>query len=345
MVARESAKHLVKGALGQRNWMRLKRAKDAITGTKYGVLIDTTNGCNYRCAFCTRDSGKTTMMTVDQFDVIMSRVRQHIGSLQLSCAWEYSIAKNAAEIVRVLGEYHIPMTTIYTNGSILPDELAHAVVDAKIGDFVVSIGEAKKETYEKIRMGGSFERVSSNIRRLNELKKERNGKYPRLCANLTLINSNIDELIEFVDLAHSLGIENIRGRHLILNQGLDMDDEIIHDRVRANNVIDSACTRARECGISFTIPFYSDSDQVPPKNCRAPWCQIYISSNGDVSVCPRIHVYERIGNLIDADWQTVVGSSAMKDLKRQFIAGDFNNPVCGICMANKESEIAIDQGF
>lgn len=343
MMFKEITKSLLKKILGSQNIVRMNRLSDILGKSMYDVLIDTTNTCNLRCSFCTRNNKQVVRMTAPELDKILSRFHKHISSLQLSCAWEYSITKNAAEIVKVLGKCKISYTAIYTNGNLLPDDVAKAIIDIRLNDFVISIGEARKETYERIRKGGNFEKVLSNIRKLDKLKKERNSKYPRLCANLTLINSNIKELPEFVDLAHNLGIEEIRGRHLILNKGLDIESEIIRDKAYANSIIESAYKKATGYNMSFSIPRYLE--QMPSKSCRAPWHQLYISSNGDVSVCPRIHLYARIGNLLNQDLRSVIRSSEMKDLRNQFRKGEFKNPVCGTCMSNKESEIPIDQGF
>lgn len=310
---------------------------------KYSVLLDTTNGCNLRCTFCTRDNDKIVCMKTEEFDGLLTKIHKDVNALQLSCAWEYSVAKNAAEIIRTLGKYSLPQTTIYTNGNILTNEIAKALIDARIGDFVVSIGEVKKETYEKLRKGGNFERVLSNIGKLLSYKKEFKSKFPRVCTNLTVVNSNIGELVEFVDLAHNVGVERIIGRHLILNQGLDVDNEVIKDKVLANGIIAEAEKRALAYGMSFSIPKYEN--EFKPKTCRAPWHQLYISSNGDVSVCPRIHVHEKIGNLVTDSFCNVVSSKKLKSLKKQFDKLDFNNPVCGICMENLETEQSIDQGF
>ena len=315
-----------------------------VTGKRlYSVLIDITNSCNLRCIFCTRNNSKVMRMETEDFKSIMNKVHKHVKALQLSCAWEYSIARNAAEIIKILGDYRVPFTSIYTNGNILTDDVAEAVVDARINDFVISIGESKKETYEKIRRGGNFDKVFANIDKINCVKKRRSSDYPRICSNLTLINSNIGELLEFVQLAHEHGINEIRGRHLILNEGLPMDGEIIRDKNAVNELIDNAYQKAVDYGIKLSIPKYSD--EMTKKRCRAPLSQLYISSNGDVSICPRIHMYENIGNLIKDDLQSILGSTKLEDIKNQISAKVFKNPVCGICIENRESENPINQGF
>ncbi len=310
---------------------------------RYLVQIDTTDGCNLRCAFCTRRNVKPSQMTASDFDTILKKLDGRISSLQLSCAWEYSIAKNAPEILLTLGRHSIPTTTIYTNGNILTGQIADALIQSKLDYFVVSIGESTKATYEKIRTGGRFERVISNIRKLHHLKRSLAVTHPKICANLTLINSNIGELPSFVDLARELGITEIRGRHLILNKGLDMAGEVIGDTENANRLIEDAASRAQDYGIDFFVPGYP-SERVS-KNCTAPWDRLYISANGDVSVCPRIHRYETIGNLIDLDLRRLLRSPRLKALRAQFERGSFENPVCGICMENRETEIEIEQGY
>jgi radical SAM protein with 4Fe4S-binding SPASM domain len=344
MTLKENTKNILKNILGPQNVGKVNGFYRNVLGIrKYSLLIDVTNSCNLRCKFCSRDNSKIIRMTASEFDKILAKTHKKINSLQLSCAWEYSVSKNATEIVKVLGKYYIPNTSIYSNGNILPDDLAKAIIESRLKYFVISIGEVKKETYEKIRTGGTFEKVLNNIMKLNAMKKQDNSTYPHLCANLTLINSNIGELLDFVDLAHDLGIEEIRGRHLILNKGCDNEDEIIKNKKYANSVIESASKKATVLGMSFSIPKYIEQNN--SKSCRAPWNQLYISSEGNVAVCPRIHLYARIGNLIEEDLRDIIKSNEMRDLKDQFIKGKFKNPVCGICMANRESEIAIDQGF
>jgi MoaA/NifB/PqqE/SkfB family radical SAM enzyme len=324
--------------------VRWKRRLDRLLGfARYDVLVDITNTCNMRCIFCPRAREEPAFMSTAAFAALLADLSGRIGSLQLSCAWEYSVAPNAAEVLRLLGAAAIPHTSIYTNAKVLTDELADAVIAARLTDFVVSIGEARRETYERIRRGGRFAQVIGNIGKLARRKREQGSRHPRLCANLTVIKSNLPELPEFVELAGSLGIEEIRGRHLILNEGLAMEDERIVDHGRANAVLAEAAGRAAALGIAFDVPPYEASP--PPKACAAPWRQLYVASNGDVSVCPRIHRHVAAGNLLREGIRGIERSAALRQLRREFEAGAFTNPVCAVCLANRETEVAIDQGF
>jgi len=311
--------------------------------SKYSILLDSTNGCNLRCSFCSRNTGKLVLMTPRQLECVLDKIYFQIVALQLSCAWEYSIASNAVDIIRTVGNYKIPFTSIYTNGNILTDDLVFAMIEAGINEVTFSIGEANKQTYERLRRGGKFENVISNIKKLVELRDRCGATLPKVCTNLTLINSNIKELIDFVDLAHRIGVQRIVGRHLILNEGLDISEEVIQDTETANAIIENAEKMAASFGIDFSVPRYPNYSE--PKHCRAPWQQLYISSNGDVSVCPRIHIYERIGNLLTQSLDEIVNGNEMRTLRKQFKKRAFTNPVCAICMDNLETKQSINQGF
>jgi len=52
------------------------------------------------------------------------------------------------------------------------------------------------------------------------------------------------------------------------------------------------------------------------KNCISAWTQFYISSNGEVSVCPRIHVYENLGNIIEQSFEDILEGKKLKALKK-----------------------------
>ena len=327
-----------------RNLQKIKRSFAEIVGLRtFHVLIDTNNCCNLSCSFCTRENGEIIRMSSDEFSSVLNKIHKKTLSLQLSCAWEYSFAKNAPELIRILGEYKIPKTTVYSNGNILSSDLIDALISSKINNYVVSIGEAKKDTYEKLRKGGNFERVIKNIKNLKSAKINQNSKLPKICANLTVTETNIKELLDFVSLAKEIGIEEIRGRHLILNKKLNIDQEVIKDIDKANKIISDARIKAKSFGIGFDVPIYQMEHN--KKDCVAPWQQLYISSNGNVSVCPRIHMYENIGNILNSNLRKIERGEKLYQFRNKFEIQNYNNPVCQICNENKESEIPIDQGF
>jgi sulfatase maturation enzyme AslB (radical SAM superfamily) len=100
----------------------------------------------------------------------------------------------------------------HTNGTLLDEEKAYQLIESGIDQFSFSFDGYKKETYERIRVGGNFDKTVNNIIRFLEIKKKLGSKKP-----FTIL-----ELINFPE-------ENIRhdreGRKKFLRhfQGLPLD--------------------------------------------------------------------------------------------------------------------------
>lgn len=307
------------------------------------VLFDVTNQCNLRCIFCQRQKFAPHFMSPETFRQILEKISPFIKHFLLSCAWEYTTHPKPQEILRILGQFDFDYKTIFTNGNILTDEMIYAVIEANVRKYVFSINESTPETYSYVRKGGRLDRVMSNMKRMDETK-ERMGKGPIIAVNMTLLRSNIEELPDFVSKAVGLGVQSISGRHLILNKGLGMQEELVTDFGRANLLIESAQSIADRAGVSFQVPRYNSHDP-QGKNCTAVFNQWHVASNGDVSICPRIHKYVTIGNIAQQSFDSIRNSEAVRNLEAEFKNRSFTNPVCDLCLDGKENEIEIDQGF
>ena len=67
-----------------------------------------------------------------------------------------------------------------TNFNTVSEEQLKALVETKFRKIPFSIDEASQETYSKYRVGGDLDKVMNNVRRLIEIKKEKNAKYPQM---------------------------------------------------------------------------------------------------------------------------------------------------------------------
>jgi radical SAM protein with 4Fe4S-binding SPASM domain len=69
-------------------------------------------------------------------------------------------------------------TRLHTNGSLLTEDLSQQVIQAGLDRLSFSFDGYEKQTYEKIRIGGDFDKTVSNIVRFLEIKKETRSKKP-----------------------------------------------------------------------------------------------------------------------------------------------------------------------
>lgn len=310
------------------------------------IFMDVNNVCNLACIMCSRDSKhKVINMTPEEFNFIGEKCFRYAEKLQISCAWEMSISKYSSEILRILPSFEIPKTSVYTNGNVMKSELINAIFESGLTEIVFSIGESDAQTYSKIRKKGNHEKVLGNIRAIARRKSQKQLKNPYVGANLTCMKSNIEELPSFVRMASDVGIEFIRGRHLILLEGLDMKKESLIDTIsKTNDIINESKEIAKKYNISFHVPLLDKEvrNYVP---CNKPWTNLYISSNGDLSICPRISQFELLGNLLTDDFEEIYyQGKAIKDLRKSFIDQNYNK-LCRICIKGLVEREEISQKF
>ena len=69
---------------------------------------------------------------------------------------------------------------------------------------MVWIDGATKETYEKIRVGSKFERITENVKRLVKIKKAKNSYFPEMSFHFIISKLNIHEIVQYVEFVNYL---------------------------------------------------------------------------------------------------------------------------------------------
>jgi len=99
---------------------------------------------------------------------------------------------------------------LITNGLLLP-RYWEKVKHQNFGTLLVSVDAAKKETYDKIRIGGSWDDLLQSL----QLIKENEDKFSSITINMTVMRHNYLEIPAFIDLAESYtfnaSFQRIRG--------------------------------------------------------------------------------------------------------------------------------------
>lgn len=72
------------------------------------------------------------------------------------------------EIVRIAAACKVPHTYFITNAQLLTEKVAEVLIECGVDQVQVSADGATRETYEYIRRGASFERLTQNLRHLTE---------------------------------------------------------------------------------------------------------------------------------------------------------------------------------
>lgn len=116
--------------------------------------------------------------------------------------------KNLPEIISLAHENRIG-TVVTTNGSLLTKELSRKIISSKLDYLILSIDGASNESYQKYRIGGSFDAVVNNLKYLISLKRELKSSTPFIEWQFIVFKHNEHELLLAKRLAKEIGVDNI----------------------------------------------------------------------------------------------------------------------------------------
>jgi hypothetical protein len=129
--------------------------------------IETVNACNARCPMCT--IGDWTRHAPVMKDALFSRIADELGEhaatvrrVSLYRDGEPLLDKKLPERIALLKAKSIREVAISTNVSLLDQRRGRAILEAGIDMVILSIDSLRKEIFEAIRAGLTFEQVRDN---------------------------------------------------------------------------------------------------------------------------------------------------------------------------------------
>lgn len=177
------------------------------------LTLETSSRCNLQCVMCSHAYNAVDRPRFLEEEILpgLEKFIRQALSIQLHGIGEPMISPSFWSILKSLPDDCD--SSINTNLTLLDEQQLNDIIQSNLKIVNVSLDAARPETYRKIR-GYSFEEVIGNIRRLIDRRLASGKAFPLLTMNMTLMRSNIEEVLEFIDLAAGLGAENICFWHL-----------------------------------------------------------------------------------------------------------------------------------
>ena len=147
------------------------------------LQIEATNICNARCVFCPRErmERKQGVMEMALYRKIVDEAAAlGIPNVRLHNYGESFIDREIVEKIRHAKSRGIPRLGLISNGSLITEALARSIVEAGLDEINISVDAAGKETFERTRIGLSYDRVIENIERLLRVRGELGAARPKL---------------------------------------------------------------------------------------------------------------------------------------------------------------------
>jgi len=337
---------------------RLLRWQAGQTPGPWEIVVFPTNRCNLRCRMCWQRWAEKEFGKVDYAsEVDDERLLRLVDEGAEMGVREWTMVGGGEPMVR--SDLVMEMCrrirqkgmngAIQTNGTLFKHEQLEELVDLEWDRILVSIDGPNAEINNAIRGPNSFERATSNLRFLADVKKKQGRKKPNVSIITVVTNLVHDKLDQMILLAHELDCVGV-GVSDLLVQG-DMCAELALDerqRAELNAHLPRAMEAARQHGIHENFgATYDAADQVLSQHepvegggelanalCYEPWLTLAVlAEEGKAGPCC-VFWEQKVDTIKDNTLEEVWLGPYMQDV-RQKIKTRRNIPdYCKNCCSN-----------
>ncbi len=216
------------------------------------------------------------------------------------------IHPNIFEMIRITRDAGI-RTGMSTNATLLDDRRVDLLLDCGLDYVILAFDGATKETYEKYRIGATFEKTRENI--WNFLNKKLDRKSPiYVVLQMVMLKDNIHEIDAYKKLWSIPGVDEIRFKR----------DEI---QIDGSKIPDGELKgqRRNPCHLLWRGP-------------------LYVRYDGQAYPCCYMYDEPPIGDLKKQSVMEVWNSEGMVKLREAHVKGDLlEYPICQTCQAARPS--------
>jgi MoaA/NifB/PqqE/SkfB family radical SAM enzyme len=296
--------------------------------------------CNLTCIMCGRGRNESAILPFEVFEKLSDWI-PYAQRIEWQ-GGEAFLAEYFRDLVIRVGEtYPYIAQSITTNGLLITEEWTKILARLKV-DMYFSIDAVVKDTYENIRKGGSFERLTRNLEAMNnEYSKLYDDSEYGFNANVIVMKSNAGQLGLIPEFCKKYGIRTIRFNYLdpVVSPEEDLFAERNNEAVeRLRGSISEVKEKCRELGIQFKCflpPLQRENEKrekLMPGDmtcrasgkeyllpCRRPWTDLLFHPDGTVQ--PGCACYAPVGNILSDSVEYIWNGNMMKLYRKHVVEG------------------------
>lgn len=263
--------------------------------------LESTSACNLRCVMCFQSFNppKPGFMDMDLFRKIVDEgAEKGVCSLKLQYRGEPLLHPEIDEMVRYAKGKGILEVMFNTNANLLTPDMSRRLIDAGLDKLICSVDGCTKKEYERVRVRGDFYAVVSNIRAMQDIKKELGSQKPVV-------------RVQMVDMGHD---------DMAKKSYLDYWGHIA-DHVAIEKMNDFTDKDGR-----FTL-------RSKAFDCPMPYQRLIVLHDGTVTICCG-NIYGKLtaGNLKDSSLEEIWNGPVISRLRGLNASGDSHKArICAEC--------------
>ena len=263
------------------------------------LYLEVTNRCNLLCETCPRtfeDLEPPADMSWELFTRIVDQA-ENVARVVLHGVGEPMLVKDLPRMVRYLKDRGI-YVLFNTNGTLLRPSKFQELIDTGLDELRVSLDAADAKTYKMVRGKDFFGRIVRDVGKFTTFQRQMGATTPRVSLWLTGLKETVQELPEFIRLAHSMGVGEVHLQRLVFDDdgfGLARAESSLFEQTQAEEqvAIDAAQAVGRELGVTLDASGATEPGESLKRQeegsvgsmCRRPWSLMYFTAHGRALPC------------------------------------------------------------
>jgi MoaA/NifB/PqqE/SkfB family radical SAM enzyme len=256
----------------------------------HAVQIEVTSRCSTGCVFCPHDALADHWVDGDiSLHMYSECIVPHLDLFGLVYLQGWGEPMLHPDLWDMLSQAQDKgcRTGFTTNGAWLENEQNNRLVDMGVDLISVSFAGTAAPVHESLRTNSKFSMLCQNFESLANLKKRRGLDKPWLELHFLMTHANLEEFPALVELAASLGADEVVATNLTYSPNLTLDGQhIFGEQPLAEDI--EIIAQAKLAAERLDIPLRIYPIQAEPQTlvCDAdPVNAVYINHKGDVTPC------------------------------------------------------------
>jgi len=297
------------------------------------VIIEPSAKCNLRCLFCAQarfpnqNNLYNPYMSYNLFKSVVDQTRSSLLSTKLvvlTGIGEPFLNPDLIPMIKYAKNSGLKVH-LTSNLTVANEDDLFKLIEAKLDRLTVSIDGATKKTFERLRVGGIFEKVLQRVVFTLRTKQMLGAKFPEICFNCVITKENVHEAAKIIRLAEELGVNAV------------YFNKPFYPGTKFSKVSTYGLNANELFSAKLKVDVTCLNDVVPP--CRVSH-SCWITFDGKVLPCAVVamtvpreeYLLYSLGDLAKQSFKEIWFSSRYKELRSKTIClGHGNMPFCAWC--------------
>ena len=249
-------------------------------------------------------------MDFDLYKKIIDEVKDYVFDVNLFHRGEPLLHPKILDMISYAHHSNIK-TRVHTNGTLLNDKFSIDLIQSGLNLISFSFDGYSKKTYEKNRVGATYEQTLNNMLTFLKIKKKLKSKTP-----FTII-----QVMEFDEELSSKNFARQKVEFVKNFKNLPLNKLVIRTPHNWGGLLEIEGIKKADKNKSRLIP------------CTFPWYSLTIFYNGKVCLCPQDFEGEiPIGDLNKDSIKNIFNNETMQSIRYKFKTGDIGDiSPCNSC--------------